>query len=84
MIGLCDGERSRRPKAKLMRVILEGSSMWKRAKRMCRDESGAVTVDWVILTSAVVGLAVVAYVGIQDTAIVLQTSTAQKVSQAGQ
>ena len=27
-------------------------------KKFCRDENGAVTVDWVVLTAAVVGLAV--------------------------
>jgi len=27
-------------------------------KKFCRDEDGAVTVDWVVLTAAVVGLAV--------------------------
>ena len=27
-------------------------------KRFCRSEDGAVTVDWVVLTAAVVGLAV--------------------------
>jgi Flp pilus assembly pilin Flp len=29
------------------------------------DENGAVTVDWVILTAAVVGIAIAAYVNIQ-------------------
>ena len=29
------------------------------------DEDGAVTVDWVVLTALVVGLAVAAYAGIQ-------------------
>lgn len=26
--------------------------------KFCRDEDGAVTVDWVVLTAAIVGLAV--------------------------
>ncbi|MFG6527236.1 Flp family type IVb pilin [Sulfitobacter sp. M23508] len=30
-------------------------------KRFARDEDGAVTVDWVVLTAAIVGLAVVAF-----------------------
>lgn len=30
-------------------------------KRFSRDEDGAVTVDWVVLTAAIVGLAVVAF-----------------------
>jgi Flp pilus assembly pilin Flp len=36
-------------------------------KRFSRDEDGAVTVDWVVLTAAIVGLAVVAFTQI-DTA----------------
>ncbi len=35
------------------------------AARFCRDENGATTVDWVVLTAAVVGLAGVAYNSIQ-------------------
>lgn len=34
-------------------------------KNFRKDENGAVTVDWVVLTAAVVGLAVAAYSGIQ-------------------
>lgn len=30
-------------------------------KNFRKDEDGAVTVDWVVLTAAIVGLAVVAY-----------------------
>lgn len=35
-------------------------------KNFSKDESGAVTVDWVVLTAAVVGLAVAAYSSIKD------------------
>jgi len=35
-------------------------------KRFSRDEDGAVTVDWVVLTAAIVGLAVVAFNTIGD------------------
>ena len=31
--------------------------LFKLAKRFARDESGAVTVDWVVLTAALVGIA---------------------------
>ena len=34
-------------------------------KNFRRDEDGAVTVDWVVLTAAVVGLAVAAYTSIE-------------------
>lgn len=31
----------------------------------CKDEDGAVTVDWVVLTAAVVGLAIAAWTTIE-------------------
>ncbi len=34
-------------------------------KNFRKDEDGAVTVDWVVLTAAVVGLAVAAYTSIE-------------------
>ncbi len=46
-------------------------------KNFSKDESGAVTVDWVVLTAAVVGLAVAAYSSIQSGAVSLTTSTGQ-------
>lgn len=39
------------------------------------DESGAVTVDWVVLTAAVVGLAVAAYSSIETGATGLTADT---------
>ncbi|MFG6562986.1 Flp family type IVb pilin [Sulfitobacter sp. 1A13421] len=35
-------------------------------KNFRKDEDGAVTVDWVVLTAAIVGLAAVAYGSISD------------------
>lgn len=35
-------------------------------KRFARDESGAVTVDWVVLTAAVVALGAMATIAITD------------------
>lgn len=40
-----------------------------------KDEDGAVTVDWVVLTAAVVGLAVAAYQSIEDGAAELTADT---------
>ncbi|WP_170769986.1 Flp family type IVb pilin [Ruegeria lacuscaerulensis] len=40
--------------------------MIKFIKNFCKDEDGAVTVDWVVLTAAIVGLAAVAYTQIGD------------------
>ena len=34
-------------------------------KNFRKDENGAVTVDWVVLTAAVVGLAIAAYTAIE-------------------
>lgn len=46
-------------------------------KNFRNDEDGAVTVDWVVLTAAVVGLAIAAYGSIQTGAseMTSQTST---------
>lgn len=40
--------------------------MRNRINRVLRDECGAVTVDWVVLTAAVVALAVVAFASLQS------------------
>ena len=50
--------------------------MIKFIKNFRADEDGAVTVDWVVLTAAVVGLAVAAYSSIRDGATGLTSSTA--------
>lgn len=44
-------------------------------KNFRRDEDGAVTVDWVVLTAAVVGLAVAAYSSIETGATGLTAAT---------
>jgi Flp pilus assembly pilin Flp len=44
-------------------------------KNFRADEDGAVTVDWVVLTAAVVGLAVAAYSSIQSGATQLTGET---------
>ena len=41
-----------------------------------KDEDGAVTVDWVVLTAAVVGLAVAAYSSIETSSQALVGRTA--------
>ncbi|NUH65915.1 hypothetical protein HTT03_11525 [Sulfitobacter sp. S0837] len=40
-------------------------------KNFRKDEDGAVTVDWVVLTAAVVGLAVAAFTTINDSTVAL-------------
>jgi Flp pilus assembly pilin Flp len=45
-------------------------------KNFRKDEAGAVTIDWVVLTAAVVGLAVAAYSSIETGASGLTANTA--------
>ena len=49
--------------------------MIKFIKNFRKDDSGAVTVDWVVLTAAVVGLAVAAYTSIESGATELTADT---------
>ncbi len=49
--------------------------MMKFIKNFRKDEDGAVTVDWVVLTAAVVGLAIAAYSSIETGATQLTQST---------
>ena len=49
--------------------------MMKLFKKFRNDEDGAVTVDWVVLTAAVVGLAVAAYTSIETGASELTADT---------
>ena len=49
--------------------------MIKFIKNFRKDEDGAVTVDWVVLTAAVVGLAVAAYTSIETGASGLTANT---------
>ena len=39
--------------------------LFKLAKTFCRDEDGAVTVDWVVLTAAIVGLGIAVLTSVQ-------------------
>ncbi|MBY5931864.1 hypothetical protein KUV51_02530 [Tateyamaria omphalii] len=49
--------------------------MIKFIKNFRKDENGAVTVDWVVLTAAVVGLAIAAYGSIYTGASDLTAAT---------
>jgi Flp pilus assembly pilin Flp len=48
--------------------------MIKFIKNFRKDEAGAVTVDWVVLTAAVVGLGVAAYSSINSGATTLTSN----------
>lgn len=49
-------------------------------KNFRKDEDGAVTVDWVVLTAAVVGLAIAAYGTIETQTNLLITDAANSVA----
>jgi Flp pilus assembly pilin Flp len=49
-------------------------------KTFRKDEDGAVTVDWVVLTAAVVGLAIAAYTTIETNANDLITAAGDAVA----
>ena len=49
--------------------------MIKFIKNFRKDENGAVTVDWVVLTAAVVGLGIAAYSSIESGATQLTGET---------
>ena len=49
-------------------------------KNFRKDEDGAVTVDWVVLTAAVVGLAVAAYTAIETNTKTLANAAASEIS----
>ena len=53
--------------------------MIKFIKNFRKDEDGAVTVDWVVLTAAVVGLAIAAYGAIQTNTDSVLTATGEAV-----
>jgi Flp pilus assembly pilin Flp len=48
-------------------------------KNFRKDEDGAVTVDWVVLTAAIVGLAVVAFGTIRENTTVLTDQIASDI-----
>ncbi|WPZ23623.1 hypothetical protein T7987_17295 (plasmid) [Sulfitobacter faviae] len=52
-------------------------------KRFARDEDGAVTVDWVVLTAAIVGLAVIAFNSIETSTSNLATGIAADITAVG-
>ena len=57
--------------------------MIKFIKNFRKDENGAVTVDWVVLTAAVVALAGAAYTSIQSGASDLTSSTGSFIEGKG-
>ncbi len=48
-------------------------------KSFCADESGAVTVDWVVLTAGVVAIAMLTFVALADNTETVTDATAAAV-----
>ena len=70
---------SRGPRRKLPR----GKVMTKLFNRFFRDDSGAVTVDWVVLTAAVVALAGVAFTALQTSTGGLGSNVGAQLTNSG-
>lgn len=51
-------------------------------KRFHKDEDGAVTVDWVVLTAAVVGLGLIAMMAIKPAITGLSSNIADSIDAA--
>jgi len=54
--------------------------MTKFLNKFRKDEDGAVTVDWVVVTAAVVGLAIAAYGTIEDKTNLLAADAALNIT----
>lgn len=50
-------------------------------KKIRNDESGAVTVDWVVLTAAVIALGIAAYSAIEKTATEMNAASDDEVKE---
>lgn len=50
-------------------------------KNFSKDESGAVTVDWVVLTAAFVGLAIAGYAAIETNTKALTANIGTKIGE---
>lgn len=56
--------------------------MFNKYQEFWRDECGAITVDWVVLTAAVVGFGALAYFFLSDPIEQMDTRTGQVLSDA--
>lgn len=54
--------------------------MLKLAKRFNKDEDGAVTVDWVVLTAAIVGLGIAVIASVREGVNTLGTTISESVA----
>lgn len=52
-----------------------------RFRKLAKDEEGAITVDWVVLTAAVCGLAAVSYIAAKDSSDSLANETSRYLTE---
>ena len=64
---------------RVIRARILESDMSKVFKSFFADESGAVTVDWVVLTAAVVGMAVLTYAALAENTQAVTAATGATV-----
>jgi Flp pilus assembly pilin Flp len=64
------------------KINVEMVTMFAMLERFCGDEDGAVTVDFVVLTAAVVGVAIVVMVPIKNSAAATSTVIASTITSA--
>ncbi|SMH53060.1 Flp family type IVb pilin [Maritimibacter sp. HL-12] len=57
--------------------------LFKLAKTFKNDESGAVTVDWVVLTAAIVGLGIAVLMSVSGSTTDLADSIGDKLDETG-
>lgn len=61
-------------------MIEKGKDMTLFLTRFAKDEDGAVTVDWVVLTGAIIGLSLAVIATISDGALDYSTGLGQNLS----
>ena len=54
--------------------------MFKFLRKFREDQSGAVTVDWVVITAAVVGMAAISFNVVEDNSLALMDAAGSAVA----
>ena len=55
--------------------------MFRRVKHFASDEDGAVTIDWVVLTGAIVGLGIAVIASVQTATTDVSTGIGARIDQ---
>lgn len=57
-------------------------NIWSNVAQFWQDEDGAVTVDWVVLTAAIVGLGIATIAAVSDGSLTLSGAISTAVAEA--